>query len=163
MGLIGWLQIFAQSKSWQAFGLPKSRLVKVRTKNIGVHLVDCHNNNRKHFLFYFFMSAFSLLCSLRTFQRLCQNFGHKHWCANSLAMNQLMTKYFGLAWFWLGKNWKPTKQAHYLLLKKILKHIPVLRFGKMTYLCIRNSVSMVHRLREGALTRGTDVGLTLLP
>ena len=63
----------------------------------------------------------------------------------------------------VGKKLEANQADPLFTFQKILKHIPVLRFGKMTYLCIRNSVSMVHRLREGALTRGTDVGLTLLP
>ena len=40
----------------------------------------------------------------KNFLETCQNFGYKYWCANSLAMNQLMTTNFGMPWFWLGKN-----------------------------------------------------------
>jgi hypothetical protein len=54
----------------QNFALQKSRLAKVRAKSIHVHLVECHNNNMKHF--------FSLM-QFKKFLEICQNFGHKHW------------------------------------------------------------------------------------
>jgi len=63
----------------------------------------------------------------------------------------------------VGKKLKANQAGPLFTFQKILKHILVLRFGKNDNLCIRNSVSMVHRLREGALTRGADVGLILLP
>jgi hypothetical protein len=76
----------------QNYGKPKLRLAKikaakVRTKNIDVHLVGCQNQS---------LSIFSFICSLRN---TCQNFGHKYWCVNSLAMNQLMTINFGMHGF----------------------------------------------------------------
>jgi hypothetical protein len=50
-GLIGWLSIFAQPKC----GKSKLKLAKIRAKNIGVHLVDCHNNNNNMKYFFSFM------------------------------------------------------------------------------------------------------------
>jgi hypothetical protein len=90
----------------QNLGLPNSRLAKVTAKNIGMHLVDYHNNNGNEL--FSFMQSKNIL-------ETCQNFGHKYWCASSLAMNQLMTKNFGMPWFWLSNNWMPTTKARNFL------------------------------------------------
>jgi len=58
-GLLGWLPIFAQPKSWQAKILVcQIKVAKVRAKKIGVHFVDCQNEG---------LPNVSFMGSLRTF------------------------------------------------------------------------------------------------
>jgi len=69
---------------------------------------------------------------LKNFLEICQNFGHKHWYANSLAMNQLVTTNF---WQCHGFGWarirsQPSRSIHgisFFFFKKVLQGL--LRFG----------------------------------
>jgi len=41
------------------------------------------------------LANFLFYMQFKNFLKTCQNFDHEYWCANSLAMNQLMTTNFG--------------------------------------------------------------------